>query len=45
MHRYDMYRDVEEILAAKRGQKYEGKFVRGLPFGLELPSGLVGSSC
>lgn len=40
-----MYRDVEEMLAAKRGQAYEGKFSRGLPFGLNLPSGMVGSTC
>lgn len=39
--RYDMYRDVEEKLAAKRGDSYTGKFICGLPIGLELPSGIT----
>jgi len=43
MNAYDMYKHVEEKLAERRGQKYTDKFVRGLPFGLELPSGTVGA--
>lgn len=39
--RYDMYRDIEEKLAAKRGSPYTGKFICGLPIGLELPSGIT----
>lgn len=39
--RYDMYGDVEEKLAAKRGDQYNGKFICGLPIGLELPSGIT----
>lgn len=39
--RYDMYRDIEEKLAAKRGGLYTGKFICGLPIGLELPSGII----
>lgn len=36
-----MYRDIEEKLAAKEGAKYAGKFICGLPIGLELPNGIV----
>lgn len=39
--RYDMYRDIEEKLAVKRGSLYTGQFVCGLPVGLELPSGIT----
>lgn len=41
MNAYDMYRDIEEQLAKARGQKYEGKFIKGMPIGLELPNGVV----
>ncbi|KFA61646.1 hypothetical protein S40285_09407 [Stachybotrys chlorohalonatus IBT 40285] len=41
MNAYDMYKDIEEKLAAKRGQQYLDSFVGGLPVGLELPSGPV----
>lgn len=36
-----MYGDVEEKLAAKRGETYTGKFICGLPIGLELPNGVT----
>jgi salicylate hydroxylase len=36
-----MYMDIEEQLAAKRNVPYHEKFNKGLPFGLELPSGVV----
>lgn len=39
--RYDMYKDIDEKLATKRGQPYEDKFVCGLPIGLELPNGIT----
>lgn len=39
--RYDMYRDVEEKLAVKRGDSYTGGFICGLPIGLELPNGIT----
>lgn len=39
--RYDMYRDVEEKLAARRGDSYTGGFICGLPIGLELPNGII----
>lgn len=42
MNAYDMYQDVAEVLAAKRGVQYEGRFVRGLPYGLKLPGVTVG---
>jgi salicylate hydroxylase len=36
-----MYRDIEEKLAAKRGDQFAGKYICGLPIGLELPSGII----
>lgn len=39
--RYDMYKDIEEKLAAKQGQIYADKFLCGLPIGLELPNGII----
>ncbi|KAJ5894869.1 hypothetical protein N7495_006560 [Penicillium taxi] len=41
MNAYDMYRDVEEKLAAKRGNQYNAQFLCGLPIGLKLPSGII----
>ncbi|KAJ5297331.1 hypothetical protein PENANT_c005G05816 [Penicillium antarcticum] len=41
MNAYDMYRDIEEKLAAKRGTRYADKFISGLPIGLELPNGIT----
>ncbi|KAJ6090047.1 hypothetical protein N7467_005263 [Penicillium canescens] len=41
MNAYDMYRDIEEKLAAKRGTAYADKFINGLPVGLELPNGIT----
>ncbi|KAL2681396.1 hypothetical protein Neosp_009007 [[Neocosmospora] mangrovei] len=41
MNAYDMYKDVEEKLAKKRGEKYLGKFLCGLPLGMELPNGVI----
>ncbi|CAI7594265.1 unnamed protein product [Penicillium bialowiezense] len=41
MNAYDMYRDIEEKLAAKRGSAWAEKFVCGLPIGLELPNGVT----
>lgn len=36
-----MYGDIEEKLAAKRGDIYTGKFICGLPIGLKLPNGIT----
>ncbi|KAK7979101.1 hypothetical protein LTR80_002228 [Exophiala xenobiotica] len=41
MNTYDMYRDIEQKLAARRGETYKDKFLDGLPIGLELLNGLV----
>ncbi|KAF7717769.1 Aromatic-ring hydroxylase-like protein [Penicillium ucsense] len=41
MNAYDMYHDIDEKLAHIRGVKYEDPYICGLPYGLELPSGLV----
>ncbi|KHO02123.1 Aromatic-ring hydroxylase-like protein [Metarhizium album ARSEF 1941] len=43
MNAYDMYKDIEQHLAQRRGQAYTEKFLNGLPLGLELPSGVVGA--
>ena len=39
--RYDMFKDVDEHLAARRGVAFTEKFVKGLPIGLKLPSGIT----
>lgn len=36
-----MYKDIEERLAARRGVAFSEKYIRGLPIGLELPSGII----
>ncbi|OIW34814.1 salicylate hydroxylase [Coniochaeta ligniaria NRRL 30616] len=41
MNSYDMYKDVEEQLAKRRGQEYTDKYIRGLPIGLTLPNGIT----
>ncbi|KAJ5488424.1 Monooxygenase FAD-binding [Penicillium expansum] len=41
MNAYDMHKDIEEKLAAKRGTTYTEKFLCGLPIGLELPNGIT----
>lgn len=41
MNAYDMYQDIDEVLAKRRGTLFGGKFSHGLPLGLELPNGLV----
>ncbi|PLN83888.1 FAD/NAD(P)-binding domain-containing protein [Aspergillus taichungensis] len=41
MNAYDMYMDVEEVLAARRSQPFTRKFIRGLPVGLKLSNGLT----
>ncbi|KAJ5811280.1 hypothetical protein N7474_007581 [Penicillium riverlandense] len=41
MNAYDMYKDVEEKLAAKLGSPYTDKYICGLPIGLELPNGII----
>jgi salicylate hydroxylase len=39
MNAYDMYRDVEEKLAAERGINYSDKFICGLPVGFVIGVG------
>lgn len=41
---YDMYEDVKEQIARRRGTAYTEEFVKGLPVGLELPSGVIARS-
>ncbi|KAJ5469179.1 hypothetical protein N7475_006931 [Penicillium sp. IBT 31633x] len=41
MNAYDMYKDIEEKLAAKRETTYTDRFLCGLPIGLELPNGIT----
>ena len=33
--------DIEEHLAANRGEEFTSNFSKGLPIGLKLPSGIV----
>ncbi|KAF4242427.1 hypothetical protein CNMCM6805_002940 [Aspergillus fumigatiaffinis] len=41
MNGYDMYKDVEEVLAKRRGQPFTQQYIRGLPIGLKLSNGTV----
>ncbi|KAH0489487.1 hypothetical protein TgHK011_009914 [Trichoderma gracile] len=41
MNAYDMYKDIEQALAERRGAAFREKYIRGLPVGLELPSGII----
>jgi salicylate hydroxylase len=36
-----MYKDVEEVLAIRRGQPFTQQYIRGLPIGLKLSNGIV----
>lgn len=39
--RYDMYKDIEEKLAAKRNVSFTEKFIGGLPLGMKLTNGVT----
>ncbi|EOO01029.1 putative salicylate hydroxylase protein [Phaeoacremonium minimum UCRPA7] len=41
MNAYDMYKDIEESLAEKRGVPFTDKFTKGLPIGLKLSNGVT----
>ncbi|KFH44061.1 FAD-dependent urate hydroxylase-like protein [Hapsidospora chrysogenum ATCC 11550] len=41
MNAYDMYKDIEEKLAAQKGMEYTDRYICGLPKGMELPNGVV----
>lgn len=41
MNAYDMYKDIEEDLAKKRGVPYHDKYTHGLPFGLKMSNGVT----
>ncbi|OAQ71785.1 salicylate hydroxylase [Purpureocillium lilacinum] len=41
MNAYDMFKDVDEQLAARRGVAFTEKYIKGLPIGLKLPSGIT----
>ncbi|KAL3488183.1 hypothetical protein BJX62DRAFT_253487 [Aspergillus germanicus] len=41
MNAYDMYKDIEEVIANDRGVPFEQKFIRGLPVGLKLSNGVT----
>ncbi len=36
-----MFKDVDEQLAARRGVTFTEKYIKGLPIGLKLPSGIT----
>lgn len=39
--RYDMYKDIEEILAEQRHTSYTDKYIKGLPVGLKMSNGVT----
>ncbi|OJD33162.1 salicylate hydroxylase [Diplodia corticola] len=41
MNAYDMYKDIDEAIARRKGSSYTEKWTRGLPFGLQLSGGVV----
>ncbi|KAJ4989223.1 salicylate hydroxylase [Stagonosporopsis vannaccii] len=41
MNGYDMYKDIDQAFAEQRGVVYTDKYVRGLPFGLQLSNGIT----
>lgn len=41
MNGYDMYKDIEQKIAESKGVEYKDKYIKGLPFGLELGNGIV----
>ncbi|KAJ0280309.1 hypothetical protein Brms1b_004414 [Colletotrichum noveboracense] len=41
MNAYDMYKDIEEVIAKRNGTAFTQKFTKGLPIGLKLPNGVI----
>lgn len=41
MNAYDMFKDIDQAFAERDGLPYTDKYVRGLPFGLELSNGIT----
>ncbi|KAF2008373.1 FAD/NAD(P)-binding domain-containing protein [Aaosphaeria arxii CBS 175.79] len=41
MNAYDMYKDIDQAFAERRGEPYSDSYSRGLPFGLELSNGIT----
>ncbi|KAH7392536.1 hypothetical protein BKA66DRAFT_557814 [Pyrenochaeta sp. MPI-SDFR-AT-0127] len=41
MNAYDMYRDIDQAFAEKKGKPYTDKYIKGLPFGLQLSNGIT----
>ncbi|KAL0935874.1 salicylate hydroxylase [Colletotrichum truncatum] len=41
MNAYDMYKDIEEVIAKRAGTPFTQKFTKGLPIGMKLPNGVV----
>ncbi|KAJ0386991.1 hypothetical protein COL922a_003142 [Colletotrichum nupharicola] len=41
MNAYDMYKDIEEVIAKRNGAAFTQKFTKGLPIGLKLPNGVI----
>ncbi|KAJ0104033.1 hypothetical protein J7T55_009698 [Diaporthe amygdali] len=41
MNAYDMYKDIEEILAEQRHTSYTDKYIKGLPVGLKMSNGVT----
>lgn len=41
MNGYDMYKDIDQTFAERRGVPYTDKYIRGLPIGLKLTNGIT----
>lgn len=41
MNGYDMYKDIDQAFAERRGLPYKDTYLRGLPFGLKLSNGIT----
>ena len=41
MNGYDMYKDIDQAFAERKGRTYTDKYIRGLPFGLKLSNGIT----
>ncbi|RAQ58400.1 salicylate hydroxylase [Aspergillus flavus] len=41
MNAYDMYKDIEEAIARRKGLPFTAPYTKGLPFGLKLSNGVT----
>lgn len=41
MNAYDMYKDIDQAFAERRGQTYTDTYIKGLPVGLKMSNGIT----